>query len=143
MNQNEKEILKRLRHGKKANISKIARELCLPISTVSDRIKRIDEKYVIKRSSLIDFQNSGYFAHELLALKANSSQKGDLLQYLKAQNCVNTIYATNTDYSYLIEIVCKDHLELVNWLGQLKSMFEVDFTSYQILKIEEKEKFIP
>ena len=143
MNENEKDIIRHLRKGKRVNISQIARDLREPISTVSDRIKRIDKKYVMKRSSLLDFQNLGYFAHELIALKARINQKEDLLEYLRTQNCVNTIYATNTDYSYLIELVCRDHLELVNWIEQLKSTFEVQLDSFQILKIEEKERFMP
>ena len=69
----EKEIIEHLRKGKRVNISEIARKLGLPISTVSDRIRRIEQKYVLKRASLLDFPKTGYNAHAMLAIKTNKT----------------------------------------------------------------------
>lgn len=143
MNTKEREILKRLRHGKRVNVSAIARELKLPISTVADRIKRIDKRYVLKRSSLLDYSTFGYVSNHMLAIKAGQGEKEQMLQFLKQQNCVNSIYHTNSNFSFLVEVVFRDNLEFINWLESTRSMFQADIDSFQILKVEDKEKFIP
>jgi len=143
MKQSETEIIRYLRSGKRVNISEIARELKLPISTVSDRIKKAEAKYIIKRSSLLDYNKIGYSANAMLAVKVNSNQKSAFLDFLKSQDCINSIYHINSGFSFLLELVCKDHLELVNWIEDIKSKFSLKLHSFQILKVEEKERFVP
>ena len=143
MKQKEKEIIKHLRKGKRVNISEIARELNLPISTVSDAIKRIERRYVLKRSSLLDYNKIGYSANAMLAVKVDSGKKIIFLDFLKKQDCVNSIYHVNSGFNFLVDIVCKDNLGLVNWIEDVKSRFSLEIMSFQILKIEEKEVFVP
>jgi DNA-binding Lrp family transcriptional regulator len=143
MKQEEKEIITHLRKGKKVNISEIARELHLPISTVRDRISRVENQYVIKRSSLLDYQRMGYFANAMLAIKIDLRQKNIFFNFLKTQTCINSIYHINSGFSFLVEIVCKDSLELINWIEDIKSKFNAEVVHYQILKVEKKEAFVP
>ncbi len=143
MEQKEKDIINYLRRGKNVNISQIARELNLPTSTVADRIKRIEEKYIIKRSSLLDYNKIGYTANAFLAIKISAKQKNEFLTFLKNQNCINSIHHINSRYSFLVELVCKDNFELIKWIEKSKEMFELKIIQFQVLKTEEKEKFVP
>ena len=143
MKQKEKEIVSYLRQGKRVNISEIARELKLPISTVSDRIKRIEEKYILKRSSLLDYNKAGYFVNAFLAMKVSSSKKQALLDFLKKQPCVNSIFIVNSGFNLLIEVVFKENIGLLNWIEQMKSRFKIEILLLQVLKVEEKEVFVP
>ena len=143
MKPEEKQIIEHLRKGKKVNISEIARELNLPISTVADRIKRIEDKYILKRSSLLDHTRMGYLANVMLAIKVNQEQKKSFLSFLKEQNCVNSIYHINSGFNFLVEIIFKDQLGLIKWVEEIKSTFPLELMSFQLLKTEEKEKFIP
>lgn len=143
MNPNEKEIIRRLRHGKRVNVSAIARELGMPITTVADRIKKIDERYVMKRSSLLDYGKIGYNSNHMIAIKVKSGSKDSLLSLLLANNNVNSVYRINSDHHFLVEVVFRNNFEFINWLETLKSVSQVDITSFQILKTEEKEKFVP
>ena len=142
MKQKEKEMIKYLRKGKRVNISEIARELNLPISTVRDRINRIEEKYILKRSSLLDYKKIGYSANVILAVKIDS-KKREFLDFLKEQKCINSIYRINSGYNFLFEVVFRDSLQLINWIEKIKALFVLEIISFQILKVEEKEKFIP
>jgi DNA-binding Lrp family transcriptional regulator len=143
MKQSETEIIRYIRSGKRVNISEIARELKLPISTVSDRIKKIEQRYILKRSSILDYRKIGYLANEVLAIKVDSRHKQDFLNFLKKQNCVNSIYFIDSGFSFLVEIVCKDNFELIGWIEEVKSKFSLEMVSFQVLKVEEKEKFVP
>lgn len=143
MKQSEKEIIQYLRKGKRVNISEIARHLNLPISTVRDRIKRIDDSYIIKRSSILDYPKIGYTVHSIIAIKVDQKHRFSLLDFLRKQNCINSIYYTDSGFNFMVEIICKDHADLIQWIDDTKSMFNVELTHFQILKTEEKEKFIP
>ena len=144
MNQKERDIINYLRtNGKRPNISRVARELKLPISTVSERIKNIEKKYILKHSPLLDYKKAGYFANVFLAVKVDSKQRRPFLDFLKNQSCVNSIYCVNSSYNFLIEVVCKDSLDLVNWVDKFKKRFSAELTQFQVLKTEEKEKFVP
>ena len=143
MKPKDKEIIKLMRTGKRLNISEIARQLNLPISTVNDKIKRIEERYIIKRSSLLDYHKLGYFANAKLTIKIDHSQKDTFLNFLRQQSCVNSIYHINSNFDFLVDIVCKDVIELKHWIEDVKRNFSVDISVFQILKVEEKERFVP
>jgi DNA-binding Lrp family transcriptional regulator len=140
--QKEKDIISHLRKGV-VNISQIARELKVPVSTVADRIKRIEQKYVLKRSSLLDYNKIGYNAQALLAIKVNSQNKKEFLEFLKRQDCLNSLYHTNSDFDFLVEVVFRENIDLFNWIEVAKNNFSVDIKEYHILKIEDKERFVP
>ncbi len=143
MKQKEREIIHHLRKGKRVNISAIARELKLPISTVAESIKRIEEKYITKHTSLLDYNKIGYSANAFLAIKINRDQRRPFLDFLKKQACVNSIYSVNSGYNILAEIVCKDGLDMANWIEDVKSKFSTEVAHFQVLKTEEKERFVP
>ncbi|MFC1733893.1 Lrp/AsnC family transcriptional regulator [candidate division KSB1 bacterium] len=143
MNPKEKEIIQHLRKGKRVNISAIARELDVPISTIADRIRKIEQKYIMKRSSLLDYAKIGYNSNQMLAIKVDREKKSLLLDFLKKQKHVNSIYSINSNFSFLIELVCRNHFEFITWLDEIKMKFPLEITSFQILKVEDKEMFVP
>lgn len=143
MKQKDKEIIRLMRTGKKLNISEIARQLNLPISTVNDKIKRIEEKYMIKRSSLLDYASLGYSANAKLVIRINSDFKQAFIDFLKQQSCVNSIYHINSGFDLLVDVVCKDAILLKNFVEGLKRDFSADVSVFHILKVEEKEVFLP
>lgn len=143
MKQKDKEIIRLMRTGKRLNISEIARQLNLPISTVNDKIKRIEERYVIKRSSLLDYHKLGYFANAKIAVRIDQSHKNNFLDFLKQQNCVNSVYQINSDFDLLVDVVCRDAVELKHWVEYIRRNFSAELSVFQILKVEEKERFVP
>ena len=143
MKDSEKEIIRHIRQGKRATISSIARNLKQPISTISDRIKRVEEKYVTKRSSILDFEKVGYFANHLVMIKANPLKKEILMSFLKDDVNVNSIFLTNSGYDMVTETVFENQLKAKEWMNCLKDKFGAEITTIPILKIEDKEKFVP
>lgn len=129
------EIIKYLRKGKRVNVSEIARKMKLPVSTVADRIKRIENKYVIKRSSLLKFDKLGYHVNAFIAVKA----KKDFLKFLDA-DFVNSFYQVNTGYDYMIEVVCRNLSEFKHIVSLVEEESE-EHQVFQIIRTMEKEKF--
>ena len=142
MKTKEKEILSYLREGV-VNISKIARELQLPVSTVSDRIKRLETKYVLKRSSLLDYSKVGCHSNSILVIKVESTNKKAFFDFLKKQKCVNSLYRTNSNFDFLVEVVFKKNIDLYKWIEVTQDKYLVAITEYPILSVELKERFVP
>ena len=143
MMEKDKEILREMRKGKRLNVSEIARKLSLPVSTVSDRIRAIEKRYVIKHSSLLNYPKLGYLAHAKLAVRINPEKRQQFVDFLREESCVNSVYHVNSGYDFLVEIVFKSQILLKQWVEIAKERFNLDITTFQILKIEEKEGFMP
>ena len=142
MMEKDKEIIKEMRKGKRLNVSKIARRLNLPVSTVSDRIRSIEKRYVIKHSSLLNYPKLGYLAHAKLAVRIKPEKRQQFVGFLKGEGCVNSVYHVNSGFDFLVEVVFKNHILLKQWVENAKKQFNLDITTFQILKIEEKEGFM-
>ncbi|MCB9358887.1 hypothetical protein H6503_03065 [Candidatus Woesearchaeota archaeon] len=143
MRREEIEIIQHLRNGKKANISEIARTLRQPISTISDRIKRIEDKYILKRSSILNLKSTGYLSNSFLIIKCLEDNKTPLLNYLNTQNSVNSVFHTNTGSDFLIEVICKNEFDMIDWIRKTKSDFNLEVQHLPVLKTEHREKFQP
>ena len=142
MNKDDLEILRLMRIGKRLSISGIARSLNIPISTVSDKIRRIEEKYVTKRASLINYPRLGFFANSGIAIKAARQKRSGLLEFLKQERCVNSICHINNGFDFLIDCVWRDAIERKEWICSLCSRFNVELQIFNVIKTEEREMFI-
>ena len=131
-----------MRKGKRLNISRIARLLNMPISTLSDRIKRIEKNYIIKRSSLLNYSTLGYFAHAKLAIKIEREKRQEFIDFLKEEKCVNSIYHINSGFDFFIDVIFKNAIEMKRWMEDSKNKFNLDMQTFQILKIEQREGFM-
>jgi Lrp/AsnC family transcriptional regulator for asnA, asnC and gidA len=143
LKEHEKELISHMRHGKRLNVSKIARKLSLPISTVSDRIRKIEKNYVVKRASILDYHKVGYLANAQIAFRLEAHKKKPFLEFLKNEECVNMISHINSGYDFLVEIVCRDAIELKSWLESVHAGFSPGVIIFQVLKVEDKERFVP
>ncbi|MBN2111783.1 Lrp/AsnC family transcriptional regulator [Candidatus Woesearchaeota archaeon] len=142
MKKEDKEIIKRMRKGKRLNISRIARSLNMPVSTLSDRIRRIEQKYVIKRASLLNYAMLGYFAHAKIAVKVEPEKRKEFLDFLKEQACVNSIYHINSGFDFFVEVIFRNAIDMKRWVEGAKNRFNFDLQTFQILKIEQREAFM-
>ena len=142
MNQNEKEIINILRKQKRMNMSNIAKSLNMPISTVADKMKKIEKKYLLKHSSILDYSKTGYPIMGICLVKIDSKDREKFLAQAKRQNCVNSIYHTNSEHNFMVEIICKNHWELTDWIELMKLNYSSEILHFQVTNIEEKEKFL-
>ncbi|MBW2995710.1 winged helix-turn-helix transcriptional regulator [Candidatus Woesearchaeota archaeon] len=138
----DKKIIELMRTGKRLNISEIARQLGKPVSTVNDAIKRIEKKYVLKRSSLLDYNKLGYHANAMVVVKIKQG-KQDFLEYLKELRFVNSIYHIDSGYDFLIDVVFKDVMGLKFWIEEIKKHFSLEVLVFHVRGIEEVERWVP
>ncbi len=130
-------ILACLRRNARASLAQISRETGIPVSTVFDRIKRIERKYLIKHTSILDLQALGK------ALRVNiifSSQLPKVEHYLFSSPKVNSVY--RTDSGFFVEGIFSNMAELQDFYNDLDSLGAKDRKEFHILDELKREEFL-
>jgi DNA-binding Lrp family transcriptional regulator len=85
-----KKILRRLRQNSRESFAEISRATSIPVSTVFDYHKKLDEQFIHKYASLIDFRKLGYGIRVMLYIKAQDQEA--LEEYLLKHPNVNNLF---------------------------------------------------
>jgi DNA-binding Lrp family transcriptional regulator len=71
LKEKEKEVLRHFRKNAREALTLISRKTNVPVSTIFDKLKRYEEQFIKKHTTLIDFQKLGYMTRANILLKAN------------------------------------------------------------------------
>ena len=117
IDQKDVEILTHLRNDARKKVTKIAKNVFLPTTTVYDRIRAHHKKGFVKRSvALLDFNKLGYPITALIAFKAANSSKRELETFLSTHSSINSMYRINLGYDFFVESVFEDMAKLHEFL---------------------------
>ena len=118
-------IISNLRKNGRETVTNISKVTNIPVSTIFDRLK-LREKDLIKKYSLfLDYNQLGYSFRGNVMIKVNSGEKGGLRSYLENNFNVNSIFAVDNGFDFLIEGVFKDSFEMDAFLMDIESRFDV------------------
>lgn len=137
------EIIRELRKSNNANKSEIARNLNLPISTVNDRIKKLSLSKLMKHSFLIDNHKMGYHAHTIVKIRVPQKNNLEILDQLKNDNCVNSLFLVNSNAEIIAECVFENGLTQLKWVENIKKIWSAQVESNDVIDVIGKEKFVP
>ena len=140
----DERIISHLRKNSRTSLVNIAKSLEMPVSTVYDKINRMQrDKLIKKHTTLIDFQKLGFNHQIKFVLKVNRLQKNDFLLFLQNHSNVNSIYEINSDFDFLIETFHKDIKEYLAFVEKIKEIFDIyQFQEFQIINEVEREKLL-
>ena len=106
MNSTNLKIITHLRKNSRHSVVNIAKNLEMPVSTVYDKLNRLQKEGIIKKhSTIVDFPKIGYNHQVKFVLKIEHSQIKELLNFLKKHQNVNSIYEINSEFDFLVETV--------------------------------------
>ena len=144
MNQKEQEIISHLRKDARISLASVSHELGMPISTIYDKINRLNNNNTIKKfTALVNFKKLGYHHHAKVALKVQKYQKDDLLIYLRNHYAINSLHEINHCFDFLIEVVHRDVKEFISFVEDLKDIFDIlDLKEFQIINEVKREEFM-
>lgn len=114
------QIIKQLRNDARKSIAAISRETNTPVSTVYDRIKKL-EKCIIKHTSLIDFSKLNHHVHIHLYLKGK--EPGKLFEFLNSSKCLNNLRRVE-GYDFLAECIFPDMRGMHDFYEELDGYIE-------------------
>lgn len=103
-------ILSLLMHDAKLSYSEISKKIATSIATVHQRIKKMEEQGIIKKTiAVIDYEMLGYDITAFLGIYLSKSSMYDKVaeELKKIPEVISLNYTTGT-YSMFAKIICKD-----------------------------------
>jgi Lrp/AsnC family transcriptional regulator, regulator for asnA, asnC and gidA len=103
-------ILSLLMHDAKLSYSEISKKIATSIATVHQRIKKLEEQGIIKKTiAVIDYEMLGYDITAFLGIYLSKSSMYDkVAEELKKIPEVISLNYTTGNYSMFAKIICKD-----------------------------------
>lgn len=141
----EKEIaiLRFLRVDARIKKSYIAEQLGISPANMLSLFKKTTKKYITKYSSLIDFENMGYFVGSFFIIKLPKNEKNKiiLLKFLSKSKNINTMTTTTTD-DVLLHTYFKNMGDFVDFRQFISELAE-NVKEHEIVSEVTKECFMP
>jgi DNA-binding Lrp family transcriptional regulator len=135
-------ILEKLNENARKNYREIARELNISLTTVANKIKRMeDEKVIESYIPLINQEKIGYDLTAIINVKISHGKLIEVQERISKDKHVSGIYDITGEWDSLIIAHFKDRRDLNGFIKGVLSMDNVDKTNTQIvLNIVKNEK---
>lgn len=126
-------ILKELRKNGRMSITKMARRLNVPLSTVADRCIMLHNELIQRSTIFFDFKELGYYVRAHCSIGVGRQERFVLKKYLTEHKNVNNMYRINNGYDFLIETLFMDMKEYEDFLCDLQKAFAITKLDTQLL----------
>lgn len=136
-------IISHLRSNSRQSLASIARQLGIPASTLFDKVKNYEKKFVRKHTTLIDFDRLGFFTRLQIAVGVPLEKKQELHGFLLHHKNINSLYRINHGFDFLAECIFKSPADAKNFVEQLESNFGITKSCvFDMLEELKKEEFL-
>ena len=137
------QLISCLRDNSREKLTSISKKTKIPISTLFDLLKEMQNNRVIRCTTLLNFHELGYHTHAQIFLKINMEDREKVKKHLQHHPNVNTIYKTHNKWSLIVETVHRNLKELDSFLDKLEKNFIIEnhMVHYLIDEIK-KEDFV-
>jgi DNA-binding Lrp family transcriptional regulator len=136
-------IVTQLRKGARQNLTKISKETKIPISTLFDKIKKLEQQIIVKHTTLIDFEKLGFNTRATIMLKAGKNEKEELGEFLMKNEKINSVFKITNGFDYFVEGIFRTIKELEDFLEIIDDKFCVKKKSvFFIIQEIKREEFM-
>ncbi len=143
IDQKDLKILEFLRNNARETLTNISRTTGVPISSIFDRLKRLEQIGIIRRhTSLLDTEKIGFKVRAFLLFKIRDGLK-ELEEYLMESPHVNNMIRVNGNLSLLVEVWFRDICTLESFVADSrKTIKKVEISVHYVLKDIKRECFM-
>ena len=132
-----------LRSDARTTLTELSKRTKVPISTVFDKLRNYENKFILKHTTLLDFNKFGFFARANVILKVGKKQVESIREYLSNHPNVNCLYKINNGFDFQVELIFKHMQYLEEFLDQLSSKFIIrQKVVYYLLDDIKRESFM-
>lgn len=111
------QIIKKLQENAKLSYKQIAKMLKSPISTIHFRVQKlIDEKVIVKFTSIVDVGKFGYETVAWVGLTIDPIKTEEIANKIASFEEVRMVSITGGSHNLVFQILCKNEKELWNFL---------------------------
>ena len=137
------EIISHVRNNARKKITTISRQTNIPVTTIYDKVRVHERKFIKKHTSLLDFQKMGFLATAHIAIKVEKDSREALQKFLLEKPNINSLYKTNFGTDLLAEGIFKDTAELQNFKEEIEEKFHTnEIRIFNIIEELKKEEFL-
>jgi len=142
MDEIDEKILEKLNENARKSYREIARELTISLTTVANRIKRMEEEKIIERYiPLINQEKIGYDLTAVINVKISHGKLLEAQEKISKDKHVSGVYDITGDWDSLIIAHFKDRRDLNGFIKGVLSIANVEKTNTQlVLNIVKNEK---
>ena len=140
LNDKELQMLNLLRKNSRQSLARISRKIEMPVSTVFDKLVKLEGGFIKKHTTLIDFANLGYNIRVNFLIRASS--KNNLLSFLKNHKNINSIYSIQGDFDFYAETVFKNLKSFEKFLELLSDLNIIKRKEFYIIEDVKREDFL-
>jgi len=143
INPKDVKIIAFLRTNARMPLTIMSKKTNIPVSTLFDKLKSNEGRYVIKHTSLLDFQKLGYMTRANITIKVDREDKDNLREYLVRNANINSVFRINNGYDFMVEAVFRQLRDLEEFLDDLDKSFKItDKKSFFIIEDLKRESFM-
>ena len=111
------QIIRKLQENAKLSYKQIAKMLKSPISTIHFRVQKlIDEKVIVKFTSIVDVGKFGYETVAWVGLTIDPIKTEEIANKIASFEEVRMVSTTGGSHNLVVQILCKNEKELWNFL---------------------------
>ena len=119
-------LLSFLRENSREKLTTISRKTRIPISTLFDLLKELQESIIIQNTTLINFERLGYHTRAQIFLRVGQNNKEKLKQHLILNENVNNLFKINNGWDFLVETVHQNIQDLDKFLDKLNNNYALE-----------------
>ncbi len=135
-------ILAHLRKNARKSLAMISRELGMPISTVFDRVNKLQEEIITKNTTFIDFAKLGHGLKINYVIRAKKNKAKQLINFLMSNHKVNSVFKLKNDNEFVIETIFRNMVEFDNFTETLDDYKAKNINVINIVEELKKEEFL-
>jgi Lrp/AsnC family transcriptional regulator for asnA, asnC and gidA len=141
----DRRILKILQRNSRTPLREISKEVGLAESTIYERIKKLKEKGIIKKFTVILDPNSlGFNVLSFILIKTKAGMYSHVAEEIKKYPEICEVYETTGDYDMVVKIRTKSSTELNEFLDRIGSIEGVESThTMVVLKVHKETTELP
>lgn len=140
MKTHEKDIIRELRKNSRKSLSDISKDKNIPLTTIVNRFKKVQNEFIDKHVSLLDFSKLGFNFRTYYTIK--SKDKKSLLESLINSKSVNNIQRLAHEYDFFVECIFNSIGESYDFRDKIENFCHADIIELHFVEELKKEEFI-
>lgn len=134
----DRELIEALQNNAKARLSSIAKATGIPVTTIHNRIKRLEKEGIISGYTIrLNHKKLGTKLHALIFITANRVDQEELAKTLKRVHGVKNVQILTGNYDMLLDVRVADVDALNNFvIHELRTLNGIDKTHTMIVLSE-------
>lgn len=142
MDELDNKIIEKLNRNARKSYREISRELNISLTTVANRIKKLEEEHIIEGYiPLINQEKIGYDLTAIINVKISHGKLLEVQEKISKDNHVSNVYDITGEWDSLIIAHFKDRKDLNGFIKGVLSIANVEKTNTQlVLNIVKNEK---